>query len=365
MDTETEWSCPICHNARDDIAYVMPCCHQFCLSCTLRWASMRQQCPLCRGPIDIVRFPLLEAQNYLQFVLTGSERSPGARRQARRAPSHPAESSPHRPVASSPLSPQAILSSAEQEAVGGLLPQVWAELFQRQERLLDPLLSWLRRALEAIYGTQWWRVRSAEGNILHALCVCGLDEEVMVQRLQDCLEEYTSPLVHGVINTIVQRCSEDAQRLHHSRAATEEDNSPADSSSSSSPVRSSSSSSSSFSSSSTSSISSRGGTPDPILASSSSSSGSPRQAEAGRTEATPGRDPGCPRSVPSPAEQERPQEEPVEAAGPSAQGWSRRPSVSDQGRGRLLRGPRRPPKRRTASSEDCPQPCKRSHCRQH
>ncbi|KAK2518263.1 hypothetical protein Q9966_014376 [Columba livia] len=101
--------------------------------------------------------------------------------------------------------------AAGPQAVGGLLPEVWAELFQRQEHLLDPVLPWLRQQLEAIYGSQWWLARSAESTILHALCIRGLDGDAMVQMMQDYLEEYTEELVHGVISIIVSRCREEAQ----------------------------------------------------------------------------------------------------------------------------------------------------------
>ena len=143
---------------------------------------------------------------------------------------------PHAPMVSPLSSPQGMLSPAEQgaagtEAVGGLLPSCWALLFKEQEHLLDSMLSWLCQELAAIYGAQWWLAKSAEGIILHCLCICGPDRKLMAQTLQDCFQEHTAPLVHGIINTIAQQCSEEAQRLLQSRTVGDEDDDPVASSS--------------------------------------------------------------------------------------------------------------------------------------
>ncbi|KAF1664830.1 hypothetical protein FQA23_0014828, partial [Aptenodytes patagonicus] len=348
MATEPECTCPICHNARNDVAYVMPCLHQFCLGCILRWTRMKPECPLCRRPIEIVRFSVRAEDDYIQYVIPPLEESRDASSQAGRAPGHPADNSPHHPVASPPSSPQRRLSPAEQGAVGteaegtvgGLLPEVWAALFQREEHLLDPVLPWLRRELEAICGARWWQAKNAENSILRTLCNYGPDGEVMVQVLQDCLQQYTELLVHGVINIIVHQCSEEARRLLCSYAAGEEDDSPAAIPNA---------------------TAYRGGTPDSSLASSSSPAGSDSEEEAGTLEAALRRGPVHPPSAPTPAEQEQPQEEPGEAAvaGPSAQGCSRSPCAPSRGTDRSPRGPQRPPERRAASPQDSPPPCKR------
>uniref|UniRef100_U3KL87 RING-type domain-containing protein n=1 Tax=Ficedula albicollis TaxID=59894 RepID=U3KL87_FICAL len=55
MATGKEWSCPICCDARDDVAYAMPCDHRFCLGCILRWAERNPACPLCRRSILTVK----------------------------------------------------------------------------------------------------------------------------------------------------------------------------------------------------------------------------------------------------------------------------------------------------------------------
>ncbi|KAF1584444.1 UNVERIFIED_CONTAM: hypothetical protein FQV15_0018267, partial [Eudyptes pachyrhynchus] len=349
MATEPERTCPICCDAQADVAYVMPCLHRFCLGCILRWTRMKPECPLCRRPIEIVRFSVRAEDDYLECVVPPLEESTDASSQAGRAPGHPADNSPHHPVASPPSSPQRMLSPPEQGAagtdaeatVGGLLPEVWAALFQGEEHLLDPVLPWLRQELEAICGARWWLAKSAESTILHALCVHGPDGEVLVQVLQDYLEEYTASLVHGVINNIARHCSKEVWRLLRSYAAGEEDDSPA-----ASPSR----------------TAYRGGTPDSSLASSGSPAGSNGEEEAGTLEAALRGGPGRPPSAPTPAEQEQPQEEPGEAAvaGPSAQGCSRSPCAPGWGRDHSAGGPRRRPKRRALGPQDSRPPCKRA-----
>uniref|UniRef100_A0A8C3UW04 RING-type domain-containing protein n=1 Tax=Catharus ustulatus TaxID=91951 RepID=A0A8C3UW04_CATUS len=43
-----EWSCPICCEVPGDIAHALPCRHEFCLGCILRWLRGTRTCPLCR-----------------------------------------------------------------------------------------------------------------------------------------------------------------------------------------------------------------------------------------------------------------------------------------------------------------------------
>ncbi|NXK15605.1 TOPRS ligase, partial [Herpetotheres cachinnans] len=344
MATGTEWSCSICQDAHEDVAYAMPCQHQFCMGCILRYIKRKPSCPLCRRLMETVSFSVRAEDDYLQCAILPRNESPAASSQAGGAPGPVAENSPHRPVASPPSSPQGMLSPAEQgaagtEAVGGLLPEVWAALFKRREHLLDPVLPWLRQQLAEIYGDQWWMTKNVESFILHGLCACGPDREVMVQTLQEHLEDYTPLQIQLLqlqpLGFSASRSSSSSSRLPRS-----------------SPSRSSASSSRC--------TTSREATSNSSLASSSSPAGAHREEKVVMLEATLHGGPGRPPSAPVPAEQEQTQEEPrqvVVVAGPSAQGSRCSPSAPGRDRDCSPGGPRRPLKRRATDPQDSPQHC--------
>ncbi|NWY23841.1 TOPRS ligase, partial [Pheucticus melanocephalus] len=344
MAMETNWSCPICQGTQNDMASALPCHHQFCLGCILRWALRNPSCPLCRTLVRSIRFSEQSEWDYLQCVITPSSESPEASSQAGGTPGEltvapvMSENGCHYPVVSPPSSPQEALSlpqqaSAGPESMADILPEVWAELFQRQQHLLDPVLPWLCQRLQRIFRGKWWLVQAAESSILNDLCVYGLDVETLVLRLQNSLGEGTAQLVHGLFNVIVGQCSKEAQRLLHSHANEEETHRP---SASTRPASSSSSSSS---------ISYVG-----IFASSPTSSN--MDEEAG-TSALHG---SCSssQSVPIHTEWDQPQEEPGRAvvAGPSAQGCSHNPSTPGQVRACSPRRPWHAQKRRAPSPQD-------------
>ncbi|NWX37338.1 RN151 protein, partial [Notiomystis cincta] len=350
MAMETNWSCPICQGTQNDTASALPCHHQFCLGCILRWALRNPSCPLCRTLVRSIRFSDQNEWDYLQCFVTLSRESPEASGQAEGAPGESTvapvmgENDYHYPVVTLPSSPEET-QSPPQEATAGtepvvdILPEVWAELFQQQQHLLDPVLPWLCQRLERIFQGKWWLVQAAESNILNDLCVYGLDVETLVLRLQNSIGEGTAQLVHGLINVIVGQCSKEAHRLLHFRTDEEETHRPSVSTKS---VSSSSSSSH-----------------EEISA--SSPTGSIVEEEAGTSEAALHGGCSSPPSVPVPTEWDQPQEEAgrTVVAGPSAQGYSHSPSIPGQARACSSRKPWHAQKRRASSPQDSLQSNKR------
>ncbi|NWS07158.1 RN151 protein, partial [Motacilla alba] len=349
MAMGTNWSCPICRGIQNDMASALPCHHQFCLGCILRWALRNPSCPLCRTLVRSIRFSELSEWDYLQCVITPSSESPEASSQAGGTPEELTvapvmrENGCHYPVVSPPSSPQETLSLPQQASAGpepmtDILPEEWAELFQKQQHLLDPVLPWLCQRLQRIFRGKWWLVQAAESSILNDLCVYGLDVETLVLRLQNSLGEGTAQLVRGLTNVIVGQCSEEAQRLLHSHVDEEETRRP---SASTRPA-------SSSSSSSTSSSSYVG-----ISASSTTCSNVDEEA-AGTSEAALHGSCGSPQTVSVPTEWDQPQEEPGRAvvAGPSAQGYSHSPSTPGQVRDCSPGRPWHAQKRRTPTPQD-------------
>ncbi|PKU35436.1 hypothetical protein llap_14259 [Limosa lapponica baueri] len=205
----TEWSCPICCDTEDGIAYVSPCHHLFCLGCIMRWAKNSSICPLCKGPMEEVKFSLRGESDYLQCVVRSSKESPEDSSRAGRGPNLLVNSSPDHPATSSPQEAvfqeeQGAVGTEARASVGDAMPDIWAELFQDHRDLLNPVLPWLRRELRAVFGRQWWLAKGAETLILQALCLYGLDEEAVVQWAQSALGQYTATLVHDLINVIMR-----------------------------------------------------------------------------------------------------------------------------------------------------------------
>lgn len=213
MAAEEAWTCPICRDVRKDIAYAVPCRHEFCLGCILRWAKQKETCPLCRRVMAVVKLAELDDDDDLDFVICPP------------APPVPAcfqagVTHIYSPQHDAPSPPAFLLLPEEQEAVeaeerpmvGGLLLEVWAALFRQHREMLDPVLPWLRQELRAVFGAQWWEAMAAESFILNALCHIGLDSEALIQLLRPALGDRAETLIRGLVDALVSRWGEEAHR---------------------------------------------------------------------------------------------------------------------------------------------------------
>ncbi|XP_021244076.1 E3 ubiquitin-protein ligase Topors-like [Numida meleagris] len=378
MAAEQEWVCPICREVRKDIAYAVPCHHEFCLGCILRWGKQQKSCPLCRRDMEVVKVAEWDDDEDLDFIIWPPAPPVPACFQEGLAPSHSSSSSLLSPLLSpSPFSDEEENAEADMEegeeadgeeaeeeeeeeetedqddeeaeegpVVGGLQPQAWAELFRQHQEILDPVLPLLRQELRAIFDTHWWPAVAAENYILDALCDIGLHSEELMELMRPALGVETETFIQGLVDTIVRQCGEEAHRLlglqgAHVSAGQEEG--PA----------------------------ARGQEDSPVAAPGPTAS----------PQVTLTRGPGLSGSIASPNREERPStagarvcaqpspnsavhvareaEEPDEemelaaAAGPSAQGSS--PSAPGHSPERA----RRPPKRSADSDQDAQPPCKR------
>lgn len=121
MATESEWSCPICHDDQDDVAYMSPCFHKFCLGCALHWAQQKPNCPLCRSVTTAILFSAWSDDNYLMFDVPG-----------------PAE-----PSAEDCQDEQGAAGLVPRAHVDSFPPEVWADFFKSHPNNIRPLLLWL------------------------------------------------------------------------------------------------------------------------------------------------------------------------------------------------------------------------------
>ena len=310
---------------------MMPCLHQFCFACIVRWAESKPECPLCKRTVTSILHSVRGDDNFEEHLLTPSAAPSVAVHLTGRAPSRPAAHHLHRPAASQPSAAGLV----PRAPVGGLHPHIWAFLFREDSALLRPVRLWLRQELRLIFGGGRWEASAAQRLVLSVLHLFGLDEETLFQLLQAALGVHTRIFVRRLIDTIVDRCSGEARRrmgLEDARAAEEQEGSPA---AAPGPAA------------------SRRGSPAPSPAPSSSPDRSEAEEPPSNSSAALRGGPGSPPSalVPTDEEQDEQQEDPEEAVpGPSA------PS---RGSERSPGAPRRAPKRRAGSPEATSPPNKR------
>ncbi|NXF40896.1 TOPRS ligase, partial [Nyctibius bracteatus] len=323
MAAELNNRCPICLDSCVAASYAVPCLHQFCYTCIVRWADSKPECPLCKRTITSILHSVRGDDDFQEHVIPPSVAPEVAVHLAGGAPDHPAAHNLYHLVASQ-LPAAGLVSSA---LAGSLHPHIWALLFREDPALLRPVLLWLQQELRLIFAGAREAAEAARRLVLSSLQLFGLDREILIQLLLAALGQHTRRFVRRLIVTIVDRCSGEARRrmdLEDADASEEWAGSPV---AAPGPAA------------------SRGGSPTPSPAPSSSPGRCEAEELTSASSAALGGGVGSPSSAPIPTheEQEEPQEDPEEAvAGPSTPGRGSGPSPGV---------PRRAPKRRAGSPE--------------
>ncbi|XP_040977014.1 uncharacterized protein LOC121232712 [Aquila chrysaetos chrysaetos] len=207
MAAEPDNRCPICLDSWEEASFAMPCLHQFCYACILRWAESKPECPVCKRRIISVVHSVWADDDSEENVITPSTASAVVGRQAGGALGRPAA---HSPAAAERQPVEIQLPGAPP---GGLRPNTWASLFRDHPALLQPLLTWVRQELGRIFGNGRSQAAVVEDLVTPLLVLFGLDEDLLVQLLRATLQNRTATFVHQLIDVAVQRCSGEARRL--------------------------------------------------------------------------------------------------------------------------------------------------------
>ena len=283
---------------------MMPCLHQFCYPCILRWAESKPECPLCKRRILSILHSVRADDDYVEHVITPSETSSVVVHQAGGAPRHPAAHDLHHPGAPQPWAAERV----PRYPVGGLQPEEWVILFRDHPTLLEILLPWLQPRLRQIFRNNRMEAAMVEDTIMTILTNHGMDEELLVRMLGGSLQNRTVTFVQQLIRVAVRRCSREARRLLGQQEGLPAPAQPPPAA-----------------------------LPDPLWTTSLAPPLLPVVGVPAATSLLP---------LPSPPEQEEPQLEPGEAV-PG-------PSTSSRGSEHFPGGPRRHPKRRAGSPEASP-----------
>ncbi|CAN0321264.1 unnamed protein product [Bubo scandiacus] len=265
MATELDDRCPICLDSWEEASFVMPCLHQFCYLCILRWAESKPECPLCKRTILSILHSVRADDDYVEHVVTPSR------------------------------TPSVIVP---RHLVGGLQPEQWVTLFRSHPTLLETLQPWVQPRLRRVFRNNRREAHIAEQAIMSILINHGMDEEMLVRTLEVSLQNHTATFVQEFFHVAVHRCSREARRL-----LSRQEGSPVGAPDP---------------------TASRGGSPAPVPAPSGSPARPSTDELPGTSSAAIDGSPSSHSSAPIaiPVEQEEPQEEPGEAVpGPSTSSW--------------------------------------------
>ncbi|XP_074877665.1 E3 ubiquitin-protein ligase Topors-like [Buteo buteo] len=204
---ELDNRCPICLDSWEKTSFVIPCLHQFCYPCIVRWAESKPECPLCKGLIISIRHSVRADDDFEEHVVILPAAPPVIGHQAERALSRPAA---HSPAATQRRAVEIQLLAGPP---GGLHANTWASLFRDHPALLQPLLTWVHQELGQLFANQRSRAATVEGLIAPLLVLFGLDGYLLVEMLRATLQNHTVIFVYQLIDVAVQRCSGEARRL--------------------------------------------------------------------------------------------------------------------------------------------------------
>ncbi|OPJ62018.1 hypothetical protein AV530_002713 [Patagioenas fasciata monilis] len=308
----------------------MPCLHQFCYACIIRWAQSKPECPLCKRRIHSIIHTVQGDDDFQEHVISPPA-APSVVTHLTGAPGHRDAHNLHGPAASQPSAVRPV----PRAPVGGLHPHVWALLFRQHPVLFRHLVLWLRYHLRRIFEGAHREAASVQRLVMSSLRLFGPDEEALCQLLGAAMGPHTSSFVRWLIDIVVARCTNEAQRwmgLRDNWAAEERESSPEAAPGPSASQR---------------------GSPAPSPAPSSSPDRSAAEELPSTSSAALRGGPSSTRSVPSPThgDPEEPREDPEEA-GPTA-------STPIQGSQCSPGRARRAPKRRASSPEAASPPNKR------
>ncbi|XP_027603292.1 putative E3 ubiquitin-protein ligase RING1a [Pipra filicauda] len=66
---EDSW-CPICLEYMKEPAYVTYCMHKFCFQCIWQWAMARDDCPVCRQPMEKLLYSVRGDRDYEEYKVS-------------------------------------------------------------------------------------------------------------------------------------------------------------------------------------------------------------------------------------------------------------------------------------------------------
>ncbi|OPJ80222.1 hypothetical protein AV530_002589 [Patagioenas fasciata monilis] len=225
MAAELDNRCPICLETWEEASYVMPCLHQFCYTCIRRWAESKPECPLCKRKLTSILHSVKGDNDFQEYVISRPAAPSPVTRLTGEAPGHRAVHNLQGPATSEPSAGRPV----PRPPVGGLHLHTWALLFRQHPVLLRHLVLWLRWQLRLIFHGARREVVSAQRLIMSNLSLFGPDEETLCQLLQATLGPHTRSFIRQLVDTVVERCSREAQRrmeLGDNWAAEEQEGSP-------------------------------------------------------------------------------------------------------------------------------------------